>query len=941
MLLMEMNSGQPESEPLSSENRALIKRYRLLDMVRSSPARIVVITGPPGYGKTALLDQLHGESRHAVRFECAETGSDALSFLAGIHRGINGNSREPGRGPGRHSSSFHRLISQLAAITNHLEGLGEDAPALFFDDFHEINCHEDIIYALDRLLSYLPAKCRCFLAGREKPALRLGRLAALGQVLEITGRDLEFTPGETYLLTRELELGGIDDEDINSWVAATGGWPWAIAISAQSVQRNGKNPADNVARMVAPGGSIYNYIEREVWSRLDPDTGLLLEQCSMLDTLDVTVIDAACPEVLVGNSCASSLREAADRGLLVWQGDSGFRYQLHPLFRKYLEFRLCSRSGRQDLDALHHRFALACEESGDVDGAIRHHAACGSYGEAERLIISGTMDSRDAGKAESLQRRLSLLPPAVRHKSRRLLLLEALLLEEQGRDDESLATLVAAERDQHGADREYRYECSLARARFLLGRQDDESLRAAREALSLARGSDEEAAAKAAVLDAQLSLGRTREAFELAADADTPGDAAAFQLSRLSVYYARGDFRAVISAADRGPGETFRLPAGPLDRDALLLACLSAGALIHAAKYQEALSLIINLLEQREAGGDLGQVLELLYGWAQAYGSREREGVARLKRIGEGAAAGSIFMAVDTGSNYLGSYLRRRGQPEKAALLHERLLNETGGASVNPVAKASACFNLAAARLKLATNEKDPLFRQGLADLLKAHRLAKRHDYLYTLNRVNFYRAWAALALGYEVTTLEVMKECLDWAARNAHHHFVYQELVATPELLKLCFADRSCRDRLVRLSASIGPKAIDLFSPFLESTDEGTKLNALGAVADTGGPDSLPLIYDLLKDESERVRVAAERTAGRLQSRIEDLKQLLSRREIEVLDCMVAGASNAKIATRLAVTEPTVKSHVMSIFRKLGVTKRSDAMAIYRSQAEGGYKCK
>lgn len=52
--------------------------------------------------------------------------------------------------------------------------------------------------------------------------------------------------------------------------------------------------------------------------------------------------------------------------------------------------------------------------------------------------------------------------------------------------------------------------------------------------------------------------------------------------------------------------------------------------------------------------------------------------------------------------------------------------------------------------------------------------------------------------------------------------------------------------------------------------------------------------------------------------------------RELEVLELIVAGASNNEIAERLAITVGTVKSHVKNILAKLGVLNRSQAIALY-----------
>ncbi|GAA2361317.1 response regulator transcription factor [Saccharopolyspora halophila] len=54
-----------------------------------------------------------------------------------------------------------------------------------------------------------------------------------------------------------------------------------------------------------------------------------------------------------------------------------------------------------------------------------------------------------------------------------------------------------------------------------------------------------------------------------------------------------------------------------------------------------------------------------------------------------------------------------------------------------------------------------------------------------------------------------------------------------------------------------------------------------------------------------------------------------LTQRESEVLELIVAGHSNRAVASKLVVSEDTVKTHIRGLYRKLGVADRSGAIAV------------
>jgi DNA-binding NarL/FixJ family response regulator len=96
-------------------------------------------------------------------------------------------------------------------------------------------------------------------------------------------------------------------------------------------------------------------------------------------------------------------------------------------------------------------------------------------------------------------------------------------------------------------------------------------------------------------------------------------------------------------------------------------------------------------------------------------------------------------------------------------------------------------------------------------------------------------------------------------------------------------------------------------------------------------------LLKDTPREELFRAVVAAERgesvlspaVAGRLMGQLRaPAKEPLSQRELEVLRLISQGSSNRETATKLFISEATVKTHLLHAYAKLGVRDRAAAVA-------------
>jgi DNA-binding CsgD family transcriptional regulator len=62
-----------------------------------------------------------------------------------------------------------------------------------------------------------------------------------------------------------------------------------------------------------------------------------------------------------------------------------------------------------------------------------------------------------------------------------------------------------------------------------------------------------------------------------------------------------------------------------------------------------------------------------------------------------------------------------------------------------------------------------------------------------------------------------------------------------------------------------------------------------------------------------------------------------LTPRELEVLQMIAGGVTNAEAARRLQLSVHAVKFHLAAIYRRLGVTNRTEAAVAYLRSVNGG----
>lgn len=91
--------------------------------------------------------------------------------------------------------------------------------------------------------------------------------------------------------------------------------------------------------------------------------------------------------------------------------------------------------------------------------------------------------------------------------------------------------------------------------------------------------------------------------------------------------------------------------------------------------------------------------------------------------------------------------------------------------------------------------------------------------------------------------------------------------------------------------------------------------------------------LHNAIVNTAARKRTLAPGVAATLAERISNPEEALSEREIEILQALASGATNRELAAQLFISLATVKTHLIHIFRKLGVDTRTAAVTVAREK--------
>ena len=885
-----------------------VHRDDLLNRLNQSPHRpLVLVSAPAGYGKSTLVCcWLEACDVPSAWVSLDQNDNDLRLFLnyyiLAIQRIFPGACGET-----RYMLEVDPLppVSVLVrSLSNELDQI-EKAFILVLDDYHLIR-DKRIHELIAELLHHPSPFMHLVLIGRRDPPLPLATLRARRQMVEIRTQDLRFSLEETLVFLQQMTGAPVDSSVAAILGERTEGWVTGLRLAALSM-RDQRDLKRVLTGLPADNRYVMDYVVTEILSHRPPAVQAWMLKTSVLSRFCAPLCDAVCSDTDSGACGLNGLEfvellENANLFVIPLDDDrEWFRY--HHLFQVLLKRQLKQRHSAKEIVALHKLAGDWFAENGYIEEALAHAHESGDKEAAARLVKHHRHSIMNREQWYQLSRWLQRFPPDFIQQHPDLLLAKAWTCQRQARYSELFAILDELEPTKSILNIE------SSDGSILWG--EIQTLKSF-QYYATARG--------------EQSITAAREA-----------------LNRLPIRYhsARGFALVFLSAALQmkgDPGQARRVVLEALQQEAASITVYKT-SLLAALCYTSWIAADLNSLKQTAdqllkhgQKHDLPETIVIgrFFTGILHYQRNDLDLAERfLSRVvgtpGTGKLIVPTIVTYCQSSFALSLTYQAMGLTEKASRIIESVTGymlETGNADLLELCEvfradlALRQGNVAEADFWAQNTTPAPLIpayrfytpHLTLPKVLLARRTAKSLSEAETLlSRMHdYYASIHSTRVLIDVLVLQALVH--DARGDESHALKKLVEAIALAET-----------GRFIRPFLDQGPEMADLLGRMVK---QKPKLRYAGQILDVFGNG---------KTESSSDR-SDYRSRSRSSFPDEPLIQPLTNREIEVLRMLAKGTSNNEIARRLFISPETVKRHLSTIYRKMDVKNRHQAVISAKS---------
>jgi LuxR family maltose regulon positive regulatory protein len=357
-----------------------VERLRLL--LPAQTPRIVLVCAPAGYGKTTLVASWAHASRAPIAWLSLDTGdNDPNRFLMHFITAIQSRHPEFGKivmdmlgctPPPPVAGLMRSLVNQLCDLPERV--------SLVLDDLHVIT--ESAVHdAINFLVDNQPPHLQLIIASRNDPPFSLARLRGQLQLLEYRAADLRFTHQETQSFCNDVMHFDLPHDQVAILTSRTEGWIVGLQLAAVSLL-NSSDKAGFIHSFAGDNRHITDFLLDEVLrSRSDEMQNFLL-QTSLLERFNASLCDA-----VTGRDDSRAMIDQLERSnmFIVSLDHQRLWYRYHHLFTSLLQSRLHLTHPKKAA-AVHCCASRWFSENELITEAVNHAIAGGDYAFAADLM---------------------------------------------------------------------------------------------------------------------------------------------------------------------------------------------------------------------------------------------------------------------------------------------------------------------------------------------------------------------------------------------------------------------------------------------------------------------------------------------------------------------------------------------------------------------------
>ncbi|HEU4511656.1 MAG TPA: LuxR C-terminal-related transcriptional regulator [Nocardioidaceae bacterium] len=377
-MLAEVRFGIPAT------SRSQVSRRRLLDTLSATDeVPLVLVSGPAGSGKTTLVSEWVRRSPDTntgwVTFEDGETAfwAHVLESLRRLGLGVplvrGGESDDLLAGRKNVLATAAVLVESNVRWTLVLDGYELTSLPLARE--------------IDLLLRHTAGHLRLVLVGRVDPVLPLYRYRLTGDLAEVRCADLAFTDVEAARLLSRLGVT-LPADSVHELNRLVRGWAAGLVFAARALAL-APSPEKAVGTVLEQTGDIDEYLVGEV---LDVQSREMREFLLATSVTDVVVPGLV--EELLGAQAVPLLSAAARANVFIEPvpHEAG-AYRYYPFFRDLLRVRLAYEAP-ESAKQLHRRAARWFRNQGAVEQWVQHLVRVGGWEDLCQQLVDDRLVGR-------------------------------------------------------------------------------------------------------------------------------------------------------------------------------------------------------------------------------------------------------------------------------------------------------------------------------------------------------------------------------------------------------------------------------------------------------------------------------------------------------------------------------------------------------------------